>query len=83
MKSFNEYINGYLTIILLFTIQDKNKIRHKKRWSQIMYFYYFLGWELEARDDLSRAQKDKRAENTFCLALGDILFSNFSRFSII
>ena len=48
-----------------------------------MYFYYFLGWELEARDDLSRAQKDKRAENTFCLALGDILFSNFSRFSII
>ena len=54
-------------------IQDKNKIRHKKRWSQIMYFYYFLGWELEARDDLSRAQKDKRAENTFCLALGKIL----------
>ena len=39
-----------------------------------MYFYYFLGWELEARDDLSRAQKDKRAENTFCLALGKILY---------
>ena len=35
-----------------------------------MYFYYFLGWELEARDDLSRAQKDARAENTYCLALG-------------
>ena len=38
-----------------------------------MYFYYFLGWELEARDDLSRAQKDARAENTYCLALGKII----------
>ena len=54
----------------LFIIQDKNKIRHKKRWSQCMYFYYFLGYQLEARDDLSQAQKDARAMNTYCLALG-------------
>jgi len=24
-------------------LKDKNKIRHKKRWSQCMYIYYFLG----------------------------------------
>ncbi len=24
-------------------LKDKNKIRHKKRWSQCMYMYYFLG----------------------------------------
>ena len=55
---------------IIFQNKDKNKIRHKKRWSQIMYFYYFLGWELEGRDDLSQAQKDARAQNTYCLALG-------------
>ena len=48
-----------------------------------MYFYYFLGWELEARDDLSRAQKDKRAENTFCLALGKILHKQKKWFCLI
>jgi chitin synthase len=26
-------------------LKDKNKIRHKKRWSQCMYMYYFLGEE--------------------------------------
>lgn len=41
-----------------------------------MYFYYFLGYELEAREDLTRAQKDARAENTYCLALGNNLFIN-------
>ena len=40
-----------------------------------MYFYYFLGYQLEAGTDeagkeLSRAQKDERAMNTYCLALG-------------
>ena len=36
-----------------------------------MYFYYFLGYQLEAREDLTRAQKDARAMNTYCLALGN------------
>lgn len=27
-------------------LKDKNKIRHKKRWSQCMYMYYFLGEKL-------------------------------------
>ncbi|XP_047238760.1 chitin synthase chs-2-like [Girardinichthys multiradiatus] len=26
--------------------KDKEKIRNKKRWSQIMYLYYLLGWKL-------------------------------------
>ncbi|XP_065326139.1 chitin synthase chs-2-like [Pelmatolapia mariae] len=26
--------------------KDKEHIRHKKRWSQIMYLYYLLGWKL-------------------------------------
>ncbi|XP_070702922.1 chitin synthase chs-2-like [Pempheris klunzingeri] len=26
--------------------KDKEHIRHKKRWSQVMYFYYLLGWKV-------------------------------------
>uniref|UniRef100_A0A8C9XJS5 chitin synthase n=1 Tax=Sander lucioperca TaxID=283035 RepID=A0A8C9XJS5_SANLU len=26
--------------------KDKELIRHKKRWSQVMYLYYLLGWKL-------------------------------------
>ncbi|XP_015253842.1 PREDICTED: uncharacterized protein LOC107100010 [Cyprinodon variegatus] len=26
--------------------KDKEKIRNKKRWSQVMYLYYLLGWKL-------------------------------------
>uniref|UniRef100_A0A8C7VUL9 chitin synthase n=1 Tax=Oncorhynchus mykiss TaxID=8022 RepID=A0A8C7VUL9_ONCMY len=40
-----EYIlpNGNL---LMVHFKDKLLIRHKKRWSQIMYLYYILGWRL-------------------------------------
>ncbi|XP_048744160.2 chitin synthase-like isoform X3 [Ostrea edulis] len=31
---------------LIVHLKDKEKIRHKKRWSQIMYMYYFVGYEL-------------------------------------
>ncbi|XP_052706396.1 chitin synthase-like isoform X2 [Crassostrea angulata] len=31
---------------LVVHLKDKDKIRHKKRWSQIMYMYYFIGYEL-------------------------------------
>ncbi|XP_064596957.1 uncharacterized protein LOC135463580 isoform X2 [Liolophura sinensis] len=27
-------------------MKDKNKIRHRKRWSQVMYMYYLLGFHL-------------------------------------
>ena len=32
--------------LLIAHLKDKNKIRHKKRWSQCMYMYYLLGYRL-------------------------------------
>ena len=56
-------------------LKDKNKIRHKKRWSQCMYMYYFLGHRLIDNDSLTEATKDARARNTYLLALdGDVDF---------
>ncbi|TRY63908.1 hypothetical protein TCAL_11841 [Tigriopus californicus] len=56
-------------------LKDKNKIRHKKRWSQCMYMYYFLGFQLMDNPKLTAAQKDCRAMNTYLLALdGDVDF---------
>ncbi|XP_064608019.1 chitin synthase chs-2-like isoform X3 [Liolophura sinensis] len=34
-------------------IKDRNKIRHKKRWSQVMYMYYLLGYRLVAQQEES------------------------------
>ncbi|CAB3381251.1 Hypothetical predicted protein [Cloeon dipterum] len=55
-------------------LKDKNKIRHKKRWSQVMYMYYLLGHRLlEKRIPAER--KEVIANNTYLLALdGDIDF---------
>ncbi|XP_041920942.1 chitin synthase chs-2-like [Alosa sapidissima] len=65
--------------------KDKHRIRHKKRWSQIMYLYYLLGWKLHRKfyqdyeSGIGRMtveenlKKDKR--NTYILALdGDTDF---------
>ncbi|XP_041374239.1 chitin synthase chs-2-like [Gigantopelta aegis] len=60
----------------LFTahLKDKAKIRHRKRWSQVMYMYFFLGYRLLA-EKIPLNRKQKRAENTFLLALdGDVDF---------
>ncbi|KAH7967299.1 hypothetical protein HPB49_023929 [Dermacentor silvarum] len=59
---------------LIAHLKDKGKIRHRKRWSQVMYMYYLLGHKLmELPIDVSR--KAVMAENTFVLALdGDINF---------
>ncbi|KAK6044814.1 hypothetical protein COOONC_17681, partial [Cooperia oncophora] len=32
-------------------LKDKNKIRHRKRWSQVMYLYYLLGYRLMTKVD--------------------------------
>ncbi|XP_013398991.1 uncharacterized protein LOC106165353 [Lingula anatina] len=37
--------------LLYVHIKDKNKIRHKKRWSQVMYMYYLLGYRLMGNTD--------------------------------
>nr|AUS84047.1 chitin synthase-1 [Tetranychus cinnabarinus] len=55
-------------------LKDKMKIRHSKRWSQVMYMYYLLGHRLmELPIDVNR--KATMAENTYILTLdGDINF---------
>ncbi|XP_053474971.1 chitin synthase-like isoform X1 [Ictalurus furcatus] len=66
--------------------KDKHQIRHKKRWSQIMYMYYLLGWRLnkkyyqmymEGDEQLINIedQLKKAKETTYILALdGDTDF---------
>ncbi|CAF4758377.1 unnamed protein product [Pieris macdunnoughi] len=55
-------------------LKDKSKIRHKKRWSQVMYMYYLLGHRLMDLP-LSVDRKEVIAENSYLLALdGDIDF---------
>ncbi|XP_063241844.1 chitin synthase chs-2-like [Bacillus rossius redtenbacheri] len=55
-------------------LKDKNKIRTRKRWSQVMYMYYLLGhriMELPIHID----RKAVIAQNTYILAMdGDIDF---------
>ncbi|TMW48229.1 hypothetical protein DOY81_006700 [Sarcophaga bullata] len=55
-------------------LKDKDRIRHRKRWSQVMYMYYLLGHRLmELPIPVDR--KDVIAENTYLLTLdGDIDF---------
>jgi len=55
-------------------LKDKNKIRHKKRWSQVMYMYYLLGYRIMELD-VSPERKLEISHNTYLLALdGDIDF---------
>ncbi|XP_055608469.1 chitin synthase chs-2-like [Uranotaenia lowii] len=55
-------------------LKDKNKIRHKKRWSQVMYMYYLLGYRI-MQLNTSAERKMVIAQNTYLLALdGDIDF---------
>uniref|UniRef100_A0A665U5Q2 chitin synthase n=1 Tax=Echeneis naucrates TaxID=173247 RepID=A0A665U5Q2_ECHNA len=69
--------------------KDKELIRHKKRWSQVMYFYYLLGYKLMSKyysrweknkDDITLKAEawvspKKEKHNTYLLALdGDTDF---------
>ncbi|XP_070172648.1 chitin synthase chs-2 isoform X2 [Polyergus mexicanus] len=55
-------------------LKDKSKIRHRKRWSQVMYMYYLLGHRLMELP-ISVDRKEVIAENTYLLTLdGDIDF---------
>ena len=58
-------------------LKDKDKIRHKKRWSQCMYMNFFLGHQIDSNEKLTAAQKKMRARNTYLLALdGDVDFQH-------
>ncbi|KHJ44104.1 Chitin synthase [Trichuris suis] len=55
-------------------LKDKAKIRVRKRWSQVMYMYYLLGYRLMEKIDGIR-RKEIIAENTYILTLdGDVDF---------
>ncbi|ESO85384.1 hypothetical protein LOTGIDRAFT_154879 [Lottia gigantea] len=47
--------------LLYIHLKDKNKIRHRKRWSQVMYMYYLLGFKLlkGCRDEALELFKEK------------------------
>ncbi|KAL6466367.1 hypothetical protein MHYP_G00241710 [Metynnis hypsauchen] len=71
---------------LIVHFKDKHRIRHKKRWSQIMYLYFLLGWRLnrphfqmyeEGEEELTSIEErlKKAKQNTYILALdGDTDF---------
>ncbi|XP_069120489.1 chitin synthase chs-2-like isoform X3 [Argopecten irradians] len=72
--------------LLYVHLKDKNVIRHRKRWSQVMYMYYLLGFrigldaEKSVKDDKDGKKmlkfKFEKAHNTFILALdGDVDFT--------
>ncbi|XP_076851643.1 uncharacterized protein LOC143502807 [Brachyhypopomus gauderio] len=55
--------------VMMVHLKDKELIRHKKRWSQVMYLYYLLGWRL------NRKYFKIEKTNTYILALdGDTDF---------
>ncbi|KAM8841069.1 chitin synthase chs-1-like [Spinachia spinachia] len=65
--------------------KDKELIRHKKRWSQVMYLYYLLGYKILSKNYARWDKKEDEAElkeaiakdkrNTYILALdGDTDF---------
>ncbi|CAN0196485.1 unnamed protein product [Lampetra planeri] len=61
-------------------LKDKEMIRHRKRWSQVMYLYYLLGWKIyrkihEVNTDEQEEWVERRKRNTYVLALdGDTDF---------
>ncbi|XP_062606375.1 chitin synthase chs-1-like [Saccostrea cucullata] len=74
--------------LMFIHLKDETKIRKKKRWSQVMYMYYLLGYRLSMEVYAEMNQRGwkqaktfnqlmtPRANNTFLLALdGDVDFS--------
>uniref|UniRef100_A0A914Y9X1 chitin synthase n=1 Tax=Panagrolaimus superbus TaxID=310955 RepID=A0A914Y9X1_9BILA len=56
-------------------LKNKDQIRLRKRWSQVMYLYYLLGYRLMMKVS-DQARKEIIAENTFILTLdGDVDFT--------
>ena len=61
LPSEGESVWAFDRVDLCTALQDKDKIRHKKRWSQIMYMYYLLGYKLMELP-ISDERKDVIAE---------------------
>nr|ALM23646.1 chitin synthetase 2 [Leptinotarsa decemlineata]AMN92726.1 chitin synthase 2 [Leptinotarsa decemlineata] len=61
--------------LMIAHLKDKAKIRAKKRWSQVMYMYYLLGFRIMDNDELTPTRIKNQSKNTYILALdGDIDF---------
>ncbi|XP_022698003.1 uncharacterized protein LOC111265514 isoform X4 [Varroa jacobsoni] len=73
LPSLNSYqLSGKTRLFV--HLKDKTLIRARKRWSQVMYMYYLLGYCFH-KLSLNDYQKKLRSRNTFLLALdGDINF---------
>lgn len=71
---------------LIVHLKDKSKIRNKKRWSQVMYIFYLLGYkcfggltkmeELYEKDPFD--DKEKKKKNEF-IGFGNLLKNIDSR----
>ncbi|XP_033733062.1 uncharacterized protein LOC117322317 [Pecten maximus] len=48
--------------LMFIHLKDKNKIRHRKRWSQVMYMYYLLGYRIlkECQELVLTAMRENR-----------------------
>uniref|UniRef100_A0A1I7VAU2 chitin synthase n=1 Tax=Loa loa TaxID=7209 RepID=A0A1I7VAU2_LOALO len=60
--------------LLFVHLKDKQLVRHKKRWSQVMYLYYLLGHRI-MDSHMSIEDRQLEADNTYILAIdGDSKF---------
>ncbi|VDM16641.1 unnamed protein product, partial [Wuchereria bancrofti] len=60
--------------LLFVHLKDKQLVRHKKRWSQVMYLYYLLGHRI-MDSHMSVEDRQLEADNTYILAIdGDSKF---------
>ncbi|VDM97219.1 unnamed protein product [Thelazia callipaeda] len=60
--------------LLFVHLKDKKLVRHKKRWSQVMYMYYLLGHRI-MDSHMSVEDRQLEADNTYILAIdGDSKF---------
>ena len=80
-KKYTTPYGGRITYVLpgknrlTIHLKNKNQIRNRKRWSQVMYLYYLLGYRLMMKVS-DQARKEIIAENTFILTLdGDVDFT--------
>ncbi|OQR75922.1 hypothetical protein BIW11_08112, partial [Tropilaelaps mercedesae] len=73
LPNHGERLSGKRTRLLVH-LKDKTLIRARKRWSQVMYMYYLLGYCFHQLN-MNDYQKKLRSRNTFLLALdGDVNF---------
>ena len=74
-ETVNIFVSYYVHLTC-FTVETVTSSIYLVRWSQIMYMYYFLGYQLDDDPSLrTEKEKEHRANNTFLLALdGDVDF---------